>query len=475
MPEATTGDGMEVSPRICEPSNEASTSFRTYSTDEFGTLRVSNPPEEGRILLALPRKKKHIVHKMARGMLANGTQVLALARQDGQIDIFDCKEEKLLTFYRPNGMRENIHRWVGLAVAPDGIYSCTSAGSFDFTSLDPLKGEILEENNKHIELPEPLQALAFEPESDPKFFAFGGEEVPLSVWDISKARSAPPPSEDEPQDSEGNDEGESDNAPALSGKAKKRKRIVEKRAKAKEYKWGEIWRAKNLPNDALSLAQKASIISVVFLENSKLATGHKNGMLRLFETGSQRKAVKEIKLFQPKMSPVKHLARSHNDGELIAADTNGRVYVVNWRSGTIQYKYEVFSGAATSLCSLPPYQGSRKRSNLATASTEKLLRMHDMPLNADLLHKTKENGKIVSTKFYEDGVTNLIWDGVIPRASLIEQGGDSDGGGGEGESGNLAADQDDDDVWQRMAPIDDDDDDEPQQHHHQRRRTTTNT
>lgn len=64
------------------------------------------------------------------------------------------------------------------------------------------------------------------------------------------------------------------------------------------------------------------------------------GSVRLFQVGPQRKAIKEVKLFHPKIAPVKHLVKSHNDGELVAADITGRVYVVNWRSGTIQYKYE---------------------------------------------------------------------------------------------------------------------------------------
>jgi hypothetical protein len=63
-------------------------------------------------------------------------------------------------------------------------------------------------------------------------------------------------------------------------------------------------------------------------------------VIRLFEVGQQRKAKKEMKLFHPKIAPVKHLVRSHNTGELVAADTVGRVYVINWRTATVQYKYE---------------------------------------------------------------------------------------------------------------------------------------
>jgi hypothetical protein len=125
--------------------------------------------------------------------------------------------------------------------------------------LDASSGQAIEGDSQRIELVEPLQALVFEPESDPKYFAYGGEEVPLSVWDIQKARSTPPPSE-EPQDFDEENERETgEGSTTLSGKAKKRKRVAEKRAKAKEYKWGEIWRAKNVSTRKAGRGQTSSV------------------------------------------------------------------------------------------------------------------------------------------------------------------------------------------------------------------------
>jgi hypothetical protein len=85
---------------------------------------------------------------------------------------------------------------------------------------------------------------------------------------------------------------------------------------------------------------KASIISIAFLTDTKLVLGTKGGRLRMYEVGPQRKALQDLALFSPKVDPVKHIVRSHNDGQLIAADTNGRVYVVDWRTGSLLYKYE---------------------------------------------------------------------------------------------------------------------------------------
>lgn len=75
MPEAVTDNRMD---RDGEIGQGASSSYQVYSTDDFGSLRVSCPPEEGRILLAKPRKKKHAVHKMARGTLKDGTDVVSM-------------------------------------------------------------------------------------------------------------------------------------------------------------------------------------------------------------------------------------------------------------------------------------------------------------------------------------------------------------------------------------------------------------
>jgi hypothetical protein len=97
--------------------------------------------------------------------------------------------------------------------------------------------------------------------------------------------------------------------------------------------------------------------------------------------------------------------------------------------------------------------------------------MHDMPTNTDLARKTKENGRIDSSKFYEDGVMNLTWDGVIPRASQTGKP-DDDDDNEEGYSESLAADQEEEDIWQKMASIEDEEADLAH-HRDQRRRTST--
>lgn len=164
-------------------------------------------------------------------------------------------------------MKVGMHRWVGLAVAHDGLFACTSAGDMRFFPVAvkgnmndkdrangrSVGGNSLECDDSTIvrrELPEPLQSVAFEPPSAPRLFAYGGEEVPLSVWDARKAITPPEATHNNVDDTE--KQGAAPSAAAqsedgeLTGKAKKRKRAAENRAKAAELHWGELWRAKNV-------------------------------------------------------------------------------------------------------------------------------------------------------------------------------------------------------------------------------------
>ena len=92
------------------------------------------------------------------------------------------------------------------------VFSCTSNGALRLVSLDQ------EDGPKLSSLPTRLEDWRMSPDQDT--FAYGGEEVELSVWDTEKAFSA------SPQDG--------------SAVSKKRKR--------NELLPGEIWRAKNVGN-----------------------------------------------------------------------------------------------------------------------------------------------------------------------------------------------------------------------------------
>lgn len=434
-------------------------------------------------------KGDHLVQKIASGRLRD-VEVTALARKDGRIDILESVSGKLLTSLRNAEMKKGVHRWVGLAVSHDGIFACTSAGDMRFFSIDQeegskdatlsLKGDCIKR-----ELPEPLQMVTFEPKANPTHFAYGGEEIPLSVWDARQAIS----SIEAPHDGESSEnassssrningsngtherngmEEEEEVDAATANKQRKRKRIMENRAKARELLWGEIWRAKNLPNDALSLPQRADILSIAFLGSPNLiATGTRTGHIRLYDTSSQRKHTHEIRAFgaTQEKNPVKLLLCSERKSELIAADTTGKLFVLDVRSGSVLYQYKGINGAVLSMESLPAIKNNEGISYLVTASADRLLRLHSVPIDPQaapidvsvedvpLRKSTKQKGQTLSSQFMQEGANVIAWDGIVPEAERLVK---SDSGTLE-ENIDEALPVEDDGMWDAMATIDEDD------------------
>lgn len=206
---------------------------------------------------------------------------VAIARKNASIDVVlpsnsridsaACEEQlhaTCLATIRNTKMKAGIHRWIGLAVCSTGIYAATSAGDFIFTELQPkntgadqpssstpsnlgLARQLSMSPPQRLQLPEPLQSLVFHPPSNPTHFLCGGEEVPLSIWNIRTALS-PRVSTAEQQKESGQYVSPGGELAAESweaanegnAKLRKRRRQAEARAKAKELLWGEVWRAK---------------------------------------------------------------------------------------------------------------------------------------------------------------------------------------------------------------------------------------
>ena len=124
-------------------------------------------------------------------------------------------------------------------------------------------------------------------------FAYGGNEVDLSVWDTERAFATT------------DDASQTDDAQPPSG-GKKRKR-------GGDLLPAEVWRAKNvgkpllyyrsvshlisqLPNDPLSLRQPIHITSLTYLQKSSsqsnhLATGTETGDVRRYDTRAAKRPV----------------------------------------------------------------------------------------------------------------------------------------------------------------------------------------
>lgn len=491
---------------------QRSTSFRFLTTDNHGSVSEVNlndpslkhAPQVGaedeslnNANVKLVREAKGAgtskgdlsVQKIASGKL-HQVDVTVLARKDGRIDVLQSGSGSLLISLRNMEMKKGVHRWVGLAVAQDGIFACTSAGDLRFFSIDQEKGSkdaALTSTGDYTkrELPEPLQMVTFEPKSDPTHFAYGGEEIPLSVWD---ARQAISPNEEvqngnknetfssSSRSTNGTNGSHSVNTMdeevdgAAANKQRKRKRILENRAKARELMSGEIWRAKNLPNDALSLPQRPDILSITFIGSPHLlAIGTRTGHIRLFKTLLQRKHTHEYRAFgaaQEKI-PVKVLLCSERKTELIAADTTGKLFVLDVRSGSVLYQYKGINGAVLAMESLPAIKNYEGTSYLVTASADRLLRLHSVPIdpqaasfytNADdssLRKSTKYKGQTLSSQFMPEGVNAVVWDGILPKIEPLNKG--ANGVQEEEDDDIETVPVEDDGMWDAMATIDEDD------------------
>jgi WD40 repeat protein len=384
-------------------------------------------------------KGDFFVQKLARGVL-QGTSVVALARKDGRIDV--CRVEdghKLLTL-RHDKMKKGIHRWVGLAISKEGVFACTSAGHFRFFRIGRQADDhvaSLEGEDFSVDLPEPLQQLTFQPQIDPTHFAYGGEEIPLSVWDISQIinKSAPDSAGSgngkEQHGSNGADSSVADEAgneddQGMNSKARKRKRAAENRAKARELLQGEIWRAKNLPNDSLSLPQRPEINSIAFVGRSShiLAVGTRMGLVRMFNTQTRRTHTTEYRIFSSDKSSVKGLMSDRNGQHLIANNTSGKLFIIDVDSGAIVNQYKGVNGVITSVDTV---QSSAKTGNvsfLATASADRLARLHVLSRRKDMRIERKD--ETLASLFVPDGVSSITWDGEsplsAPEASQMSEG-----------------------------------------------------
>ncbi|CUA72461.1 hypothetical protein RSOLAG22IIIB_01131 [Rhizoctonia solani] len=238
--------------------------------------------------------------------------------------------------------------------------------------------------------------------------AYGGEEVDLSVWDVERTFSDKPQSTDE------------------AGK---------KRKKGKnELMYAEVWRAKQLPNDPLSLRQPVHITSLSFIQGSELTnqsssfhivTGNKNGALRRFDTRAARRPVANWENIA-KTGGIRNVESGRNEYELFVSDNGSSLSSIDVRNGKICYSYKGLPSAVTSLTPI-------SKSYLASVSLDRVFRLHTVhsppsQANAQQLKK----GAVVGQEFLKSTPITVAWDGF------------------EIEIKDTGAEGDEEDVWEGM-------------------------
>lgn len=484
---------------------DASSSHRVYIGDSIGCLRVvqCDPPSAlpadfaGPSVrpLILPNFKSHsdqAVQRLATGVLGNDPSVVAMARRNATIDVVQVVNQTLpssqpstsaapaaaselranvLCTIRETHMKAGIQRFIGLAVGTDGIYSITSSGVFRFTPItithggegeDDVAAELGEPRVLQT-LPSPLQHASFYPASDPTHFCYGGEDVPLSLWHVATAVSDPPAAHADTAADMSVESIRADEA-GLNSKQRKRKRQLEAKSKARELLWGEVWRAKNLPNDNLSLPRRANITATCILSlqprsdgdeargteeaggvdgQTFIAVGTKDGLVRVFQPGAaSRRHVREARVVPSGQGSVKTLCAStaaldsRTGGVLFVGDTGSKLYALDWQTGAVVYSYNGMAqvGAVLGMAVLPT--GNADAEALVSVSSDSLMRLHTTIPAAVAVPKQGESGakgKVVWQKMIARATgqsvhatpTAVAWNQVVP-AKIGSAGGQDD-------------------------------------------------
>ncbi|TFK88696.1 hypothetical protein K466DRAFT_488406 [Polyporus arcularius HHB13444] len=309
-----------------------------------------------------------------------------------------------------------------------GVYTCTSNGALRLTKF----GQDASESSTSLATL-PMRLCEWRLSEDGRVFSYGGNEVELSVWDTERAfsqqggpdaASPPPPTE-----------------------GKKRKRTP-------ELLHGEVWRAKNVPNDHLGLRQPVYNTALSFLQPSSspadqhILAGTAHGALRRYDTRAGRRPVADWKAVAT--SAINTVEKGSHDNEVFFADRVSRLTAIDLRNGKAICTYKGISGAVTSIA---PAQ-----SLMASASQDRFVRLHSTfgpPAQAgkNLDHK----GEVLDKLYMKVIPTVIVWDGSTDA----------------GESAPDEEEEGADDVWNTMDVAESDSEEEGKSSRRTEKKTRT--
>ena len=240
-----------------------------------------------------------------------------------------------------------------------GVFTCTSIGHFRLTRL---------ESNEAATAALPVRLRDLKMSCSGGNFAYGGDEVDLSVWNTERALSGPSVSS------------LSDTAQAGQKRKKSRPALL----------YGEVWRSKNVStvlynicqpsltlcgqvaNDHLSLRHPVNIASLAFLSEGQgnhhhLAIGNELGSVRRYDTRASKQPVADW-LGISKVGGVRRIEKGSREqyvsrffhaqvviekgySELFAADSTTNLLCLDLRNGRVLYGYQ-------GKCSIKPLTGA---------------------------------------------------------------------------------------------------------------------
>lgn len=279
-------------------------------------------------------------------------------------------------------------------------------------------------------------------------FAYGGDEVELSLWDTERALAPDP-------------------APAGSSRPESKKR---KRPKA-DLLPAETWRARNVSNDALSLRQPVHITSLEFLAplaspdtsaaTHALLAGTFDGHVRRYDTRAARRPVADWRGVA-KVGGIRLVKRGQAEHEAFVADQGNNLFALDTRVGRVCYAYKgthpqhalvsyrmysCGSGVAGAVVDAASTSGGF----LASVAQDRLFRLHSThPPPDDAGQPQEEKGEVLDKIFMRSMPTCVVWD---------EWSQDAGGTAAQGHEQGEGEDDDDDLMWERMGHAEDEDGD----------------
>ncbi|KAK0450809.1 hypothetical protein EV421DRAFT_1775329 [Armillaria borealis] len=212
---------------------------------------------------------------------------------------------------------------------------------------------------------------------------------------------------------------------------------------------GEIWRAKNVSNDSLSLRQPIRVTALSYLSTGSphhLLAGTQLGHLRRYDTRAARRPVADWTGIV-KVGGVQTVEKGFSDHEAFVSDSENSMFSIDLRTGRVLYGYHGISGTVTSITPSPTV--------LASASLDRYFRLHGtVPPPSEIGHNSEDKGQVLDKVYSKSTPTVIVWDGDTAAVSRAD----------------ASAGNEDDAVWDAMENIDERNDDSDNELNDKRRR-----
>ncbi|WWD16047.1 hypothetical protein CI109_100472 [Kwoniella shandongensis] len=321
--------------------------------------------------------------------------------------------------------------WAGLVPVENGTVSARSSGLLTYY---PFSSSSSSSSSRTV--PSPLACLASSPLA-PTSFALGGKEVDVSIYDLERTFASAL--------------GDTD-AEMKDGNGKRKKNAIEP---------GQIWQAKNVPNNSLALRQPVYHLALTYLPSSPnlLVSGTKMGTVRRFDT-RQRKPVSDWKV--AKEGGVGCVAPGV-EHELFFSDRSNLLGAIDLRTGKVLYTYSALTSTPHHLLPLPTTSAAgTRRIGLSTIASDASFRIHTSSTPPDVEDSHKNWGEGEGMKKGDVvgmvggvGVGEVLWRGWGEREVIVEKKEKKPRAKGEEGDDEEDSDEDEEEVWEGMEEFED--------------------